>query len=432
MKNAYNEYIADAIRYIQSRDIKNALFKLALAQQLQPGNPRAFTLAGTACQLIGNYVEAEKFYLKALSLDNKNGERYFELANAQYALKHYSEAISNYANAERLNCSDEILYEIYYIMGVYNQFVNDSKDKYSKNQSALINYNKAEAISSCSKHKRDILSYKVQIYFESGDYDNAELCAIQLKYLSPQDFNTYKLLSQLMLIRGKVAEAEGYLDEAEKNCADYARVYILLERINVYEIKAEMMSSQSEMYYGKALSICDVVLKSNAVPISILYHAKMKKADILLKKKDITGAIEVCLEIADENKSDMMIEIEKARFLLVECFASQKKYTAALKYAKLLKQSSKMDCQQHGYYTEALCKKELGDLDYMTVYDKAIAFFKNCMILNPSDQLAIRYRLKCYIDLEKYQQARDMVECLPSQEHEELLNYIQSIENSQG
>lgn len=429
MRNVYNEYVADAIRYIQARDTKNALSKLLLAQQLQPGNPRAFTLAGTTCQLSGNYVEAEKFYLKAVSLDKKNGERYFELANAQYALKHYSDAISNYANAERLNCTDEMLYEIYYIMGVYNQFINDSKDKYSKNQSALINYNKAESISSCSKHNRDILTYKIQIYFESGDYDNAELCAIQLKYLSPQDFNTYKLLSQLMLIRGKVTEAENYLDEAENNCASFAKIQILLERINVFEIKAEMMAQQGDQCYVQALSLCDAVLKSNEVPLSIIYHVKMKKANILLKRKDIASVIAICSEIADENKPDMMIEIEKARFLLVECFASLKKFSSALRYAQLLKQSKNMDCQQHGYYTEALCKKELGDLDYVAFYERAIAYFKNCMIVNPNDQLAIRYRMKCYIDLEKYQQACSMVECLPSQERIELLNYIQSIEN---
>lgn len=104
------------------------------------------------------------------------------------------------------------------------------------------------------------------------------------------------------------------------------------------------------------------------------------------------------------------------------CF--EKEFSEALRYAKLLKQSSNLDCQQHGYYTEALCEKELGNHDYVKIYERATAFFKNCMITNPGDQLAIRYRMKTYLDLGKFQQAREMAELFPPQEKEELLDYI--------
>lgn len=424
MKNDYNECLSDAIRHIKARNIGDALNKLFTAQKLQPDNPRAFTLAGTAYQLAGNYNEAEHYYSKALALDKNNGARYFELANAQYALMRYSEAIANYAKAEQLKCPDDMMYEIYYIMGVYNQFVSDSKDKFAKNQSALLNYNKAEEISSCSKHKRDILTYKIQIFFESGDYDNATSCALQLKYLSPQEFNTYKLLSQLMLIQGKVSEAEMYLNEADKNCPNFAQMQILVERINVLEIKAEISAETDSRYYDQAISLCDLVIESHAVPLAVTYHVTMKKASIMLKNKDFDGAIKTCTEIANEDKSDVMSEIEKARFILVECYVSKKNFSEALRYAKLLKQSSNLDCQQHGYYTEALCEKELGNHDYVKIYERATAFFKNCMITNPGDQLAIRYRMKTYLDLGKFQQAREMAELFPPQEKEELLDYI--------
>lgn len=326
MKNDYNECLSDAIRHIKARNIGDALNKLFTAQKLQPDNPRAFTLAGTAYQLAGNYNEAEHYYSKALALDKNNGARYFELANAQYALMRYSEAIANYAKAEQLKCPDDMMYEIYYIMGVYNQFVSDSKDKFAKNQSALLNYNKAEEISSCSKHKRDILTYKIQIFFESGDYDNATSCALQLKYLSPQEFNTYKLLSQLMLIQGKVSEAEMYLNEADKNCPNFAQMQILVERINVLEIKAEISAETDSRYYDQAISLCDLVIESHAVPLAVTYHVTMKKASIMLKNKDFDGAIKTCTEIANEDKSDVMSEIEKARFILVECYVSKKNF----------------------------------------------------------------------------------------------------------
>ncbi len=108
------------------------------------------------------------------------------------------------------------------------------------------------------------------------------------------------------------------------------------------------------------------------------------------------------LQEANANNTALEEQVDKARYILLECCAYKKEFKKMAEYAVKLKQSKNTFYRHHGYYSEAYATKMQGDSSIETVrklYEIAIAYFANCMTLNLADFIAVIYRTKAYADM---------------------------------
>ena len=69
--------------------------------------------------------------------------------------------------------------------------------------------------------------------------------------------------------------------------------------------------------------------------------------------------------------------------------------------------------------------KELGMPDAASKYEEIIKFFRNGMIKDPTDMLAVSFRIQACIDLGRYDEAEQMCSLLNRDTRQPLMQKIQ-------
>ena len=106
------------------------------------------------------------------------------------------------------------------------------------------------------------------------------------------------------------------------------------------------------------------------------------------------------------------LDINWAKKDLIDAYATKKDYKKALAYAKDLQKSKDRMFEYHGIYSEAYITKELGKSipemkqKAIELYNKAIAYYRNCMISRPADYTALIYRIKANVDIGNREQVK--------------------------
>ncbi len=77
-----------------------------------------------------------------------------------------------------------------------------------------------------------------------------------------------------------------------------------------------------------------------------------------------------------------------------------------------------------GKYTEVNALKEMGSADAEARYKEVIKFFRNAMIKDPTDIMAVTFRVQCCIDIENYTEAEEICNLLTKEIKEPLLEKI--------
>lgn len=268
-----------------------------------PREVQAYSIAGKASLLmskrgdgttdVSKLASAVKYFQKAVELDSATGEHYFDLGNAKFGLKKYSEALKNYAFAEQYGCSDEIQQELYYQMGVLNQMNEDF-------ESALLNYAKAESVPILKRNHAEIVLNRFQIYFTLGSWHNAENCAIQLKLLEPGEYRSHKLYFQVLLQQNNLEKAEDVLKEAGVFFVgnNDVQIDLMFDRVLLYCFKAELDSENMEKHFNVAISILTELGKIKGLPKEAMCEINLTMSDIYFKlekrDKSIVYAKQVC------------------------------------------------------------------------------------------------------------------------------------------
>ena len=116
--------------------------------------------------------------------------------------------------------------------------------------------------------------------------------------------------------------------------------------------------------------------------------------------------------------------IDQINRLHVGAYTLKKDFDKVIEYAKVLQASENLHNSYIGKYTEANAMKELGSSDAMVKYEEVIKFFRNAMIKDPTDILAVTFRVQCYIDIENYAEAEEMCNLLSEEIRKPLLEQI--------
>jgi tetratricopeptide (TPR) repeat protein len=116
--------------------------------------------------------------------------------------------------------------------------------------------------------------------------------------------------------------------------------------------------------------------------------------------------------------------IDQINRLYVGAYTIKKDFEKVIEYARKLQASENLHNTYIGKYTEANAMKELGSPDWAAKYEEVIKFFRNTMIKDPTDIMAVTFRVQCYIDIGSYDEAEQLCNLLTKEIKEPLLDKI--------
>lgn len=424
MKKKIDEYLSNALtafstnQYAVTHQWCNAIL------DLEP-NAKAYSLKGKSYIVQGKLYDAVNCFKQAIKLNQREGEHYFNLGICHYGMESFNEALKCFVEAEKYGISNESKMKMFYIAGIINQ---NRKD----NDAALINFKKSETIKGVNPDQRDILLRKIQIYVGRRLWEDAENCARQLKFISPNEFQTYQLLSQIYVQQKKNKEAKDILEEALMYFKDNNEILIEIDfsyaSLNYLLAKAEPENMQ--FYYENAMRYLNHILTNPALQVKEKCKVIINLIDIYREMGDIDNVILMSEKIADKTNVELLEDIERAKYNLVGAYLIKKQYVKVKKYASELKQSKNQLYCYHGYYMEAysqmMMAKAAPDLreSAIKMYQIAIAYYRNCMAGSAGDFFALTYRIKANADIGQFEKAEELCKLLPLEAREQIMQYI--------
>ena len=111
--------------------------------------------------------------------------------------------------------------------------------------------------------------------------------------------------------------------------------------------------------------------------------------------------------------------------LHIGAYTLKKDYEKVIEYARKLQASESVQNVYLGKYSEVNAIRELGLPEADKKYEEIIKFFRNAMIKDPTDLVAVTFRIQCYIDIGNYDEAEQMCGLLASEIKEPLLEKIE-------
>lgn len=117
--------------------------------------------------------------------------------------------------------------------------------------------------------------------------------------------------------------------------------------------------------------------------------------------------------------------IDQINRLFIGAYTLKKDFDKVIEYARKLQTSESLQHIYIGKYTEANAMKELGLPEAVTKYQEIIKFFRNAMIKDPTDLIAVTFRIQSYLDIGEYGEAEQMCNLLTKEIREPLLKKIE-------
>lgn len=125
-----------------------------------------------------------------------------------------------------------------------------------------------------------------------------------------------------------------------------------------------------------------------------------------------------------ENVELSLDHIDQINRLYIGAYTLKKDFQKVIDYARVLQTSNNIQNSYIGKYTEANALKELHSSDWQAKYKEVIRFFKEAMIKDPTDMMAVTFRVQCYIDTENFAEAEELCNLLTKELKEPLLEKI--------
>lgn len=241
----FEETISYGTMSFLTADFEKAISYAKEARKLEPDNPEPYELMAKSYQALGKTSESVHYFKKAVECDVNNGNRYVELGIAYGSNEQPAEALESFAEAERLNCSDDYRGGMYRTLALVDYDIGRYED-------AAANFTKAQKY---LEPDTELLMYKALSYSMAGNISKAVLTVNQIKQLAPLDYSGYKLAYTFYMhferfedAVDELSEAQEIMTENEKNLPmdfyfDYADLlHAKYEKENDEDKKAEYLS----------------------------------------------------------------------------------------------------------------------------------------------------------------------------------------------
>lgn len=117
--------------------------------------------------------------------------------------------------------------------------------------------------------------------------------------------------------------------------------------------------------------------------------------------------------------------------LYVGAYTIKRDFEKVIEYARILQGREGIQNTYVGKYTEVNALKEMGSDAATAKYEAAINFFRNAMIKDPTDIMAVTFRIQCYIDIGNYEEAEGVCNLLTKEVKETFLEKIKKAKSGE-
>lgn len=372
----------------KSGNSEKAIEKYLKAIEIEPMLPDSYKNLGELYLHIEKYTEAKSYFKKALLIE-KDGEVYFQYGNACFmndepheGLEYYNLAISNGYDGD----------EMLFVMGMAYEHLNDTKMALRYYQKAILkNPSRAD-------YKVKKLNVLLQLYmFEEA---REEVDALLLS--DPELYDAYHIKTVLLLSEKKFDEAVIHAKLAADRFPEDTD--LLIDYANALAMSKDLES---------ALKVVDNAQKLKYYGDSIAQFLLLG-AEIAAEMGDMDAAIEKCDDCIAQEKEDEFFE--EARFIRINLALTKPDFETAINHAQAIINNG----NHNSYYYAALfyrpyCQKKLGDIENAERnFKEAISLYRLSTLNDPTAVDAYLYRAMCLKEIEKYDDALEMLDLIES------------------
>lgn len=128
----------------------------------------------------------------------------------------------------------------------------------------------------------------------------------------------------------------------------------------------------------------------------------------------------------DENEAYVIPteQIDQINRLYIGAYTQKQDYEKVIEYARVLQSGKGIQNTHLGKYAEVNAYLLMGSPEASAKYAEAIKFFRNAMIKDPTDLVAVTFRVQCCIDIGDYAEAERICGLLSKEVREPMLEKI--------
>lgn len=334
---------------------------------------------------IERYEDAINYYKKALLIEKK-GEIYFQLGNAYFMNDQPHIGLENYNLALSAGYdSDEMLF----FMGLAYEHMNDDRMALRYVQKALIK----------NPSRPDYKIKKISIMLRLSMMEEANAAVDDLLLNDPELYDGYHIKISLLLEEKEYEQAVSFAKKATEKFPEDAD--LMFEYANALALANKLEEAKKVVNHSKSMKYFEDS-KDKFALLSSQISAEMGNID---------EAIKECDECISFERDEINAE---ARFMRINLALTKPDFETALEHANVLIKEK----QNNSYYWAALyyrpfCQKKMGNEDEANKnFNEAIALYRLATLEEPSLIEAYMYRVMCLKDMEKYDDALEILEFL--------------------
>lgn len=334
---------------------------------------------------IEKYEDAINYYKKALLIEKK-GEIYFQLGNAYFMNDQPHIGLENYNLALSAGYdSDEMLF----FMGLAYEHMNDDRMALRYVQKALIK----------NPSRPDYKIKKISIMLRLSMMEEANAAVDDLLLNDPELYDGYHIKISLLLEEKEYEQAVSFAKKATEKFPEDAD--LMFEYANALALANKLEEAKKVVDHSKSMKYFEDS-KDKFALLSSQISAEMGNID---------EAIKECDECISFEQDEINAE---ARFMRINLALTKPDFETALEHANVLIKEK----QNNSYYWAALyyrpfCQKKMGNEDEANKnFNEAIALYRLATLEEPSLIEAYMYRVMCLKDMEKYDDALEILEFL--------------------
>ena len=490
MSNKTNELLSNSKLAFINQQFGRAL---NLAQEViafEPNNPDAYKCAANAYMSMERFDDAINCYQSAVKYDPDNGNRYYDLGFAQASAEKLADAMSSFAKAEEMGCIPENLVQLYNVLGIIcfdigrydDALVNLSKAEQligidtdilqrkaiiygikDDIRSGLHTANQLKLIAP-SEYRGYQIAFKLLIQSNRIETAKKELEKAE-KYTAPtmdyyfdcitlelseyqSDNDKEHLTTALSIIEKALKTLHPSVKEVAENYINAAELHLQLEEadktidcLNAAQNPAGAFNSGFEVVFNPQepveLTEYDVedMIAEDREKIEEQYGEYGLEDLMEGTEPDEEGFSEVHgeAEMYRLNEAELFEltsdNIDQINRLFIGAYTLKQDFNKVVEYSKVLQASENIQNAYIGIYTEANALKEIDAPAADSKYQEVIKYFRNAMIKDPTDIMAVTMRIQCYIDIGDYTEAEKTCGLVTREVREPLLEKIREAQS---
>lgn len=118
-------------------------------------------------------------------------------------------------------------------------------------------------------------------------------------------------------------------------------------------------------------------------------------------------------------------KVDQINRLYIGAYTAKKDYGKVIEYARILQAGEGVQNTHLGKYAEVNAYLLMGSSEASAKYAEAIKFFRNAMIKDPTDLVAVTFRIQCCIDIGDYAEAERICRLLSAEVRKPFLEQIE-------